>query len=51
MNKIFQPGFQIRDKDGLCICVKPGEVGQIVGKVRDDVLSRFEGYTRKFQYK
>ena len=28
--------------------VKPGEIGMIVGKVRDDVLSKFEGYTREF---
>ena len=28
--------------------VKPGEIGMIVGKVRNDVLSKFEGYTREF---
>lgn len=42
---------RIRDGNGLCIYVKPGEVGQIVGKVRNDVLSRFEGYTHEAESK
>lgn len=29
-----------RDENGVCIPVKPGEVGMIMGKVRNDVLSR-----------
>ncbi|CBY18784.1 unnamed protein product [Oikopleura dioica] len=34
-----------RDENGLCQLVKPGEIGQIVGKIRSDYLSRFEGYS------
>ena len=30
-----------RDENGVCIPVKPGEVGMIMGKVRNDVLSRY----------
>ena len=33
----------VRDSNGLCIPVKVGELGMIMGKVRNDVLSRFEG--------
>ena len=33
-----------RDSAGLCIPVKSDECGMIMGKVRNDVLSRFEGY-------
>ena len=33
----------VRDSNGLCIPVKAGELGMIMGKVRNDVLSRFEG--------
>ena len=32
-----------RDENGLCLPVKPGEPGMIMGKVRNDVLSRFDG--------
>ena len=38
--------YEIRNSSGLCTMAKPGEVGMIVGKVRNDVLSKFEGYTR-----
>jgi acyl-CoA synthetase (AMP-forming)/AMP-acid ligase II len=34
-----------RDEKGLCQLVQPGETGQIVGKIRNDYLSRFEGYS------
>ena len=37
----------VRDSNGLCIPVKVGELGMIMGKVRNDVLSRFEGKERK----
>ena len=35
-----------RDSAGLCIPIKSdeSEYGMIMGKVRNDVLSRFEGY-------
>ena len=37
----------VRDSNGLCIPVKVGELGMIMGKVRNDVLSRFEGRLNK----
>ena len=39
-------GELARDESGLCIPVKSGEVGMIMGKVRHDFLSRFDGYHR-----
>lgn len=39
-------GELARDERGLCIPVKSGEVGMIMGKVRNDFLSRFDGYHR-----
>jgi len=41
----------IRNSSGLVKMVKPGEIGMIVGKVRDDVLSKFEGYTHETESK
>ena len=40
----------VRDSNGLCIPVKVGELGMIMGKVRNDVLSRFEGKERKWSF-
>ena len=37
----------VRDANGLCIPVKAGELGMIMGKVRNDVLSRFEGELKR----
>ena len=33
----------VRDSNGLCIPVRVGEVGMIIGKFRNEVLSRYEG--------
>lgn len=40
----------VRDARGLCIECKPGEVGELVGRMperADDARGRFEGYTSK----
>jgi fatty-acyl-CoA synthase len=37
----------IRDARGLCIPCKPGEVGQLVIKIRNNEFSRFQGYSDK----
>lgn len=40
-----ETGEFIRTKDGLCVPCKPGELGEVVGVIRDrDILLRFEGY-------
>ena len=48
INSKEQSQKKIRNSSGLVKMVKPGEIGMIVGKVRNDVLSKFEGYTREF---
>ena len=40
----------VRDSNGLCIPVKVGELGMIMGKVRNDVLSRFESRSVKWPF-
>jgi len=38
----------IRDQNGLCIECKPGEVGEVVGKIVDsDPIKAFHGYINK----
>uniref|UniRef100_A0A0N5AR79 Very long-chain fatty acid transport protein n=1 Tax=Syphacia muris TaxID=451379 RepID=A0A0N5AR79_9BILA len=40
-----ETGEFIRGKDGLCVPCKPGELGEVVGVIREsDILLRFEGY-------
>jgi fatty-acyl-CoA synthase len=34
----------VRDENGFCIKTDPGEPGEAIGKVGDDVRTRFEGY-------
>ncbi|XP_046919481.2 fatty acid transport protein 1 [Dermatophagoides farinae] len=40
-------GKPIRDKNGLCVCVKPGETGEFVGKITADPTRAFDGYANK----
>lgn len=40
-------GKPIRDKNGLCVCVKPGETGEFVGKITADPARAFDGYANK----
>ncbi|VDD92234.1 unnamed protein product [Enterobius vermicularis] len=43
-----ETGEFIRDKDGLCVPCRPGELGEVVGVIRNqDILLRFEGYVDK----
>ena len=37
----------VRGADGLCVECAPGEVGEIIGKITRDPLTRFEGYQDK----
>ncbi|MCH2222928.1 MAG: AMP-binding protein, partial [Dechloromonas sp.] len=37
-------GEPVRDENGFCIKTDPGEPGEAIGKVGDDVRTRFEGY-------
>ncbi|XP_017486259.1 PREDICTED: long-chain fatty acid transport protein 1-like [Rhagoletis zephyria] len=39
-----QTGEYVRDKNGLCKLIKPGEVGEIVGKIRPDAGQAYPGY-------
>ena len=41
-------GEVVRDRNGLCRSVKPGEVGEIAARIREsNVLSHFDGYTNE----
>lgn len=41
-------GEHIRDRNGVCIRAKPGEPGELVGKiVKGDALREFDGYVNK----
>lgn len=37
-------GVPIRDDQGRCVLCKPGETGEIVAIIRDDPLTKFDGY-------
>jgi fatty-acyl-CoA synthase len=37
----------VRGSDGLCQLVKPGEVGEAIGKISDDTRHSFSGYADK----
>src|SRR5690606_29267269 len=37
----------VRGPDGLCQLVKPGEVGEALGKIGDDLRHSFSGYADK----
>ncbi|CAB3399629.1 unnamed protein product [Caenorhabditis bovis] len=40
-----ETGELIRDKQGLCVPCRPGEIGEMVGVIRNkDALLKFEGY-------
>ncbi|XP_076351947.1 long-chain fatty acid transport protein 4-like isoform X1 [Tachypleus tridentatus] len=42
----------LRDKDGLCITCKPGEPGQVVGRVySNDPIRQFDGYVDQSETK
>ncbi|OTF76789.1 long-chain fatty acid transport protein 1-like protein [Euroglyphus maynei] len=40
-------GQPIRDENGLCVCVKPGETGEFVGKITADPTRAFDGYANE----
>ncbi|GAB6024393.1 hypothetical protein CHUAL_009559 [Chamberlinius hualienensis] len=41
-------GAPIRDEDGMCIECKPGEPGELVGKIiANDPMRKFDGYVNK----
>ena len=41
-------GELVRDKNGLCVSVGPGEVGQIANRIKaSNVLTSFDGYTNE----
>ncbi|XP_064465878.1 long-chain fatty acid transport protein 1-like [Ornithodoros turicata] len=40
-------GTPLRDKKGLCIPCGPNEVGELVGKVHNSPMLRFDGYVSK----
>jgi len=43
-----ESGEIARDKNGLCISCRPGDIGEMVGVIKDhDPLLRFEGYVDK----
>ncbi|ESP05040.1 hypothetical protein LOTGIDRAFT_205996 [Lottia gigantea] len=43
-----QTGEPLRDRNGLCIFAKPGEAGELVGKiVKGNPLREFDGYANK----
>ncbi|VDM78794.1 unnamed protein product [Strongylus vulgaris] len=43
-----ETGELIRDENGLCIPCRPGELGEMVGVIRNkDLLLKFEGYVNK----
>ncbi|KHJ99530.1 AMP-binding enzyme [Oesophagostomum dentatum] len=43
-----ETGELVRDANGLCIPCRPGELGEMVGVIRNkDVLLKFEGYVNK----
>ena len=43
-------GQPIRDSNGLCVLCKPGECGEIIGKVKKHgVFQQFDGYANKEQ--
>ncbi|KAF8796889.1 Long-chain fatty acid transport protein 1 like protein [Argiope bruennichi] len=37
----------LRDENGLCIRCKPGEPGEMVGKITSNAVSAFDGYANK----
>lgn len=39
-----QTGEHIRGPNGLCVLAKAGEIGEIVGKIRDDGFQSYPGY-------
>ncbi|KAI3419382.1 hypothetical protein GPALN_006627 [Globodera pallida] len=40
-------GELLRDERGFCIKCAPGDTGELVGAIRNDPLSRFEGYVNE----
>ena len=40
-----QTGEPVRNEQGFCIRCAPNETGEAIGKILDDLSSRFEGYT------
>ncbi|CAH1787370.1 unnamed protein product [Owenia fusiformis] len=43
-----QTGLPLRDENGVCIKCKPGEPGELVGKIiKGDPLREFDGYVNK----
>ena len=40
-------GAIIRGPDGLAIPCKPGEIGELVGKVKTDAIHQFDGYVNQ----
>ncbi|XP_063720782.1 long-chain fatty acid transport protein 4-like isoform X1 [Symsagittifera roscoffensis] len=46
--KVDPQGSLIRDAQGVCVKCKPGEPGQVVGKIiANDAISKFDGYVAK----
>ncbi|XP_060078888.1 long-chain fatty acid transport protein 1-like [Ylistrum balloti] len=46
--RVDEQGEPIRDRNGVCIRAKPGERGELVGKiVKGDALREFDGYINK----
>jgi len=42
-----ETGEVLRDSNGMTLPCAPGEVGMLVGKVKNDVMHRFDGYVNK----
>ncbi|KAK6034337.1 long-chain-acyl-CoA synthetase domain protein, partial [Cooperia oncophora] len=42
-----ETGELIRDAKGLCVPCRPGELGEMVGVIKKDLLLKFEGYVDK----
>lgn len=40
-------GEHIRDSNGLCKLIKPGEIGEVVGKIRPDASQAYPGYVNR----
>lgn len=45
--RVDEEGNVMRDSNGLVIDAKPGEVGELVGKIKTDAMRQFDGYVNK----